>query len=149
MAERSRHRQLPPGPAARWQDLPHPDGLGTWAEDGAEVTFLLQYDTGRREPAPPDRQLAGYGHLASSLADADLACPPLLFCFPGPRREQAARRAMAACCDTLGPRIGSDGIRADNYRRTGGSHNGATSGRAGARTRSAAGTGGGTAPCGL
>jgi hypothetical protein len=31
---------------ARWQDLPHPDGLGTWAEEGAEITFVLEYDTG-------------------------------------------------------------------------------------------------------
>jgi hypothetical protein len=25
--------------------LPHPDGLGTWAEDGRDITFLLEYDT--------------------------------------------------------------------------------------------------------
>jgi hypothetical protein len=90
--------------------LPHPDGLGTWAEDGSEVTFLLEYDTGTENLPRLTGKLAGYGHLASSLADAELACPPLLFCFPGPRREQAARRALAACYDTPGLRIATTAI---------------------------------------
>ncbi|HUY48285.1 MAG TPA: replication-relaxation family protein [Streptosporangiaceae bacterium] len=29
-----------------WDRLPSPDGLGTWAEPGREVTFWLEYDTG-------------------------------------------------------------------------------------------------------
>lgn len=32
---------------------------------------------------------------AGALASADTACPPLLFCLPGPRREHSARRALA------------------------------------------------------
>jgi Replication-relaxation len=26
--------------------LPQPDGLGSWAQDGREVVFMLEYDTG-------------------------------------------------------------------------------------------------------
>ncbi len=25
---------------------PHPDGLGVWAEDGRDIVFFLEYDTG-------------------------------------------------------------------------------------------------------
>jgi hypothetical protein len=78
-----------------WDRLPNPDGLGTWAEAGREVTFLLEYDTGTENLPRLTGKLDGYAILAGALASADIACPPLLFCLPGPRREQSARRALA------------------------------------------------------
>ena len=84
-----------------WDRLPNPDGLGTWAEAGREVTFWLEYDTGTENLPRLADKLEGYAILAGALASADTACPPLLFCLPGPRREQSARRALAGYEDKL------------------------------------------------
>jgi len=43
--------------------------------------------------------------LAAGLAWHDQPCPVLLFCFGSPRREQAARRALAATREAAGLRI--------------------------------------------
>jgi len=94
-------------------ELPHPDGLGVWAEHGSEVTFVLEYDTGSEHLPQLADKLPGYGQLAKALADADGACPLLLFCFPSPRREQAARRALATCHDAPGLRIATTAISPD------------------------------------
>ena len=95
-------------------DLPHPDGLGMWAESSREFTFVLEYDT-RSEHLPQlTAKLPGYSKLAKALADADLTCPLLLFCFPSPRRKQAARRALAACHDAPGLRIATTAIDPQN-----------------------------------
>jgi hypothetical protein len=48
--------------------------------------------------------------LASVLADAGLTAPPLLFCFGSLRREQAARRALAATRDSAAVRIATAAI---------------------------------------
>jgi hypothetical protein len=87
------------------RDLPNPDGLGTWAEDGHEVTFLLEYDNGSEHLPQLTAKLGGYSGLAKALATLGHVCPLLLFCFPTPRREQAARRALAACHDASALRI--------------------------------------------
>jgi hypothetical protein len=84
-----------------WDRLPNPDGLGTWAEAGREVTFWLEYDTGTENLSRLATKLDGYALLAGALASAGTACPPLLFCLPGPRREQSARRALAGFEDKL------------------------------------------------
>jgi hypothetical protein len=78
--------------------LPHPDGLGTWAEDGTEVVFALEYDTGSEHLPQLAAKLAGYGELAA-MVHATAVMPALLFCFGAPRREQSARRALAASPD--------------------------------------------------
>jgi hypothetical protein len=78
-----------------WDRLPNPDGLGTWAEAGREVTFWLEYDTGTENLPRLAGKLDGYAILAGALASADTVCPPLLLCLPVPRREQSARRALA------------------------------------------------------
>jgi hypothetical protein len=90
--------------------LPRPDGAGTWAERGREVTFLLEYDTGSENLPRLAGKLDAYGHLAQGLATAGRICPPLLFCFPSPRREQAARRALAGCGDAPALRIATAAI---------------------------------------
>jgi len=85
--------------------LPRPDGTGTWAEHGRAVTFLLEYDTGSENLPRLTGKLVAYGHLAQGMATAERICPPLLFCFHSPRREQAARRALAGCGDAPALRI--------------------------------------------
>jgi Replication-relaxation len=91
-------------------ELPHPDGLGAWTERGQETAFLLEYDSGSEHLPQLTAKLGGYGSLAKAMADLDHACPLLLFCFPGPRREQAARRALAACHDAPALRIANAAI---------------------------------------
>src|SRR5579859_7808208 len=85
--------------------LPNPDGVGTWAEGGREVTFLLEFDTGTEHLPRLAGKLEDYGRLAAGLAEVEQVCPPLLFCFPGPRREQAARRELSACQDAPALRV--------------------------------------------
>lgn len=91
--------------SATWDRLPNPDGAGTWAEDGRAVAFLLEYDIGSEDLARLAAKLDGYAVLASVLADAELVMPVLLFCFGSPRRERAARRALARCRDSAAVRI--------------------------------------------
>src|ERR1039458_9153530 len=96
-------------PAAVWVDdrlrLPHPDGAGTWAEDGQRVNFLLEYDGGTEHLPVLAGKLDGYRVLAAGLAWHGEPCPVLLFCFGSPRREQAARRALATSQDAGALRI--------------------------------------------
>ena len=93
-----------------WDRLPRPDGAGTWAEDGREVSFLLEYDLGTEHLSVLAGKLGGYALLASVLAEAGRSAPPLLFCFGSPRREQGARRALAACRDSAAVRIATAAI---------------------------------------
>ena len=85
--------------------LPRPDGAGTWAEDGQAVSFLLEYDTGTEHLPVLADKLDGYYVLAAGLAWHGEPCPVLVFCFGSPRREQAARRALAATREAGGLRI--------------------------------------------
>jgi hypothetical protein len=85
--------------------LPRPDGAGTWAEDGQMVSFWLEFDTGTEHLPVLAGKLDGYAVLAGGLAWHGQPCPVLLFCFGSPRREQAARRALAATSQAGGLRI--------------------------------------------
>jgi hypothetical protein len=93
-----------------WDRLPRPDGSGTWAEDCREVSFLLEYDLGTEHLSVLAGKLDGYAVLASVLAEDGQAAPPLLFCFGSPRREQAARTALAACRDSAAVRVATAAI---------------------------------------
>ena len=93
-----------------WDRLPRPDGAGTWVEDAREVSFLLEYDLGTEHLSVLAGKLDGYALLASVLAEAGQAAPLLLFCFGSPRREQGARRALAACRDSAAVRIATTAI---------------------------------------
>ena len=55
-------------------------------------------------------QLDGYHVLAAGLAWHEQVCPVLLFCFGSPRREQAARRALAASRDAAALRIATTAL---------------------------------------
>jgi hypothetical protein len=85
--------------------FPHPDGAGTWAQDGRQVRFLLEYDTGSENLTALTGKLDGYQVLASALALNDQACPVVLFCFTSSRREQTARRALVAVHEAPALRI--------------------------------------------
>jgi hypothetical protein len=100
--------------ATGWADVhsrfPHPDGAGTWAQDGRRVRFLLEYDTGSENLPALTGKLDGYQALASALAWNDQACPVVLFCFTSPRREQTARRALAAAREAPALRIATAAV---------------------------------------
>jgi hypothetical protein len=55
-------------------------------------------------------KLDGYRVLAAGLAWHGEPCPVLLFCFGSPRREQAARRALAATSQAARLRIATAAI---------------------------------------
>jgi hypothetical protein len=84
---------------ARSRELgPRPDGLGVWAQDSRDIAFLLEYDAGTEHLPQLTAKLHGYAESAR----ANLALTmPLLFCFPTPRREQTARKALAATAASL------------------------------------------------
>jgi Replication-relaxation len=90
--------------------LPHPDGAGTWAEDGRAASFLLEYDTGTEHLPVLAGKLDGYQVLAAGRAWRGQICPVLLFCFGSPRREQGARRALAATRQAADLRIATASI---------------------------------------
>jgi Replication-relaxation len=92
-------------PALSRGQRPHPDGLGTWAQDGREVTFFLEHDTGTEHLPRLEGKLPRYARLAEALAQYGQGCPVLLFAFPGPRREQSARAALASSADAPAVRI--------------------------------------------
>ncbi len=97
-----------------WADIrsrfPNPDGAGTWAQDGRQVRFLLEYDTGTESLPALTGKLDGYQALAGAMAYNDQACPVVLFCFTSPRREQTARRALAATREAPALRIATAAI---------------------------------------
>lgn len=74
-------------------------------ERSQRLAFVLEYHTGSEDLVRLAGKLDGYAVLASVLADVELVMPVLLFCFGSPRREQAARRALAACQDSGAVRI--------------------------------------------
>lgn len=84
-----------------WADIrsrfPHPDGAGTWARDGRQVRFLLEYDTGSENLPALTGKLDGYQALAGAMAYNDQVCPVVLFCFTSPRRALTATREAPRC----------------------------------------------------
>ncbi len=90
--------------------LPQPDGLGAWTEGGREIAFMLEYDTGSEHLAQLAGKLDSYARLADVMSRYHQQVPSLLFCFLTPRREQTARRALAASTDSLSLRIATAAI---------------------------------------
>ena len=81
---------------------PHPDGLGIWAEGDRDICFLLEYDTGTEHLPQLADKLPGYAENARHQL---VFKAPLLFCFLSPRREQTARKALAATAASLSLQI--------------------------------------------
>jgi hypothetical protein len=76
---------------ATWGAIVRPDGYGRWRETAAVIDFFLEYDNGTEPLRRLSEKLAGYAELFTAT---DLQTP-ILFWFPGPRREAEARRALA------------------------------------------------------
>src|SRR3984885_10767565 len=96
---------------------PRPDGLGIWAQDGTDIAFLLEYDSGTEHLPQLVGKLTGYAEQAGTNTALTM---PLLFCFPTARREQSARKALAATAASLDlqiataaldPRVTCPGLR--------------------------------------
>jgi len=83
--------------ARLWGDLARPDAYARWHENGAEIEFFLEYDTGTE----PLTRVAGKLHDYQRLADATAITTPVLFWFPTPAREAAGRQALAATLAAL------------------------------------------------
>jgi hypothetical protein len=80
------------GCTAEWGDLVRPDGFGEWAEGGVDVQFFVEWDMGTERVERLAGKLPGYGDLAAVLGNAAW----VLFAFPTPRRENAARSSLKA-----------------------------------------------------
>ena len=72
--------------AAAWGEVVRPDGYGVWAEGGARLPFLLEYDNGTERLARLADKLPGYARLAGAAGYPTW----VLFRFPSTARE--ARR---------------------------------------------------------
>jgi len=83
--------------ARLWGDLARPDAYGRWRENDAEIEFFLEYDTGTESLTRVAGKLHDYHHLAAATA----ITTPVLFWFPTPAREAAARQALAATLAAL------------------------------------------------
>lgn len=81
-----------------WGDLARPDAYARWRENDAEIEFFLEYDTGTE----PLTRVASKLHDYQRLAAATAITTPVLFWFPTPAREAAARHALAATLTALG-----------------------------------------------
>ncbi len=68
---------------------PRPDGLGVWAQDGRDITFLLEYDTGTEHLPQLTAKLCGY---AESVRTTLALTMPLLFCFLTPAASRPPAR---------------------------------------------------------
>ncbi len=76
--------------AQEWGEVVRPDGYGIWAEAGAHLAFLLEYDNGTERLARLGTKLDGYAKLAAAAGHPNW----VLFSFPTPRRERDARQVL-------------------------------------------------------
>ncbi|WP_317985750.1 replication-relaxation family protein [Streptomyces sp. 5-10] len=74
-----------------WGDHARPDAYGRWREDGLEVDFFLEHDTGTEPLTKVAAKLAGY----ATLAEATGVSTPVLFWLPSTARETNLRAAIA------------------------------------------------------
>jgi hypothetical protein len=75
---------------AAWGEAVRPDGYGVWAEQGARLPFLLEYDNGTERLARLADKLPGYARLAGAAGYPTW----VLFRFASPAREVGARRVL-------------------------------------------------------
>ncbi|MFF0861412.1 replication-relaxation family protein [Nonomuraea sp. NPDC003560] len=73
-----------------WGDLARPDAYGCWAENGRQIDFFLEHDTGSMTLAKVTGKLASY----SDLADATRITTPVLFWLPSRTRESNLRKLI-------------------------------------------------------
>ncbi|MGW0805564.1 replication-relaxation family protein [Nonomuraea sp. NPDC002799] len=73
--------------AKLWGDLARPDAWGQWRENGTEIDFFLEHDTGTETL----KRVADKLHDYRNLADATGINTPVLFWLPSPARETNLR----------------------------------------------------------
>ena len=73
-----------------YQPRIRPDGYGVWAEDGRQVRFFLEYDTGAEQLDVLINKLAGYRDLFATLDQAW----PVLFWLHSAARERNLRQRL-------------------------------------------------------
>lgn len=76
--------------AAAWGDHVRPDGYGRWSQDGQQLEWFLEWDTGSYALPRLASKLDDY----FALAAASGVVTPLLIVLPTARREAAARRQL-------------------------------------------------------
>lgn len=78
--------------AAACQGLVNPDGIGTITLDTRALDFFFELDGGTESGGLLERKMLGYRRASIINSVPKL----ILFCFTSPRREQNARRLLAA-----------------------------------------------------
>ncbi|MEV0386877.1 replication-relaxation family protein [Nonomuraea sp. NPDC050643] len=76
--------------ATKWSDLARPDAYGCWHENGRQIDFFLEHDTGTETL----KRVADKLHDYRNLADATNHTTPLLFWLPNPTRETNLRKLL-------------------------------------------------------
>ncbi|MBG0824894.1 replication-relaxation family protein [Planomonospora sp. ID91781] len=76
--------------AQLWGDLARPDAYGRWTENGREIDFFLEHDTGSEPLARVTAKLNGY----ADLAEATRITTPVLLWLPGRARESHLRELI-------------------------------------------------------
>ncbi|GGS97510.1 hypothetical protein GCM10010156_64640 [Planobispora rosea] len=76
--------------AALWGDLARPDAYGRWIENGDQVDFFLEHDTGSEPLAKVVRKLDDYADLAETTG----ITTPVLLWLPSTRREANLRELI-------------------------------------------------------
>ncbi len=77
--------------AALWGEIVRPDAYGVWVDTGLRLPFCFEYDTASETLARLAKKLEGYARLAQAVGHPTW----VLFAFPSPGREHAARRVLA------------------------------------------------------
>ncbi|GAA2213296.1 hypothetical protein GCM10009850_087580 [Nonomuraea monospora] len=70
-----------------WGDLARPDAFGCWSENGRQIDFFLEHDTGSMTLAKVTGKLATY----TDLAETTQITTPVLFWLPSRTRETHLR----------------------------------------------------------
>ncbi|MET8004251.1 replication-relaxation family protein [Nonomuraea glycinis] len=78
--------------AKLWGDLARPDAYGRWAENGREIDFFLEHDTGSETRSKVAAKLTDY----ANLADATGITTPLLLWLPSHARESNLRQLISS-----------------------------------------------------
>jgi hypothetical protein len=76
--------------AQLWGDLTRPDAYGRWVDNGREIDFFLEHDTGTETLTKVTAKLHGY----ANLAEATGITTPVLFWLPNRTRETNLRKHL-------------------------------------------------------
>ncbi|SEH02414.1 Replication-relaxation [Nonomuraea solani] len=78
--------------AKQWGDLARPDAYGCWQDNGHQIDFFLEHDTGTETL----KRVADKLHDYRNLTDATGITTPILFWLPNPARETNLRKLLAS-----------------------------------------------------